>query len=225
MEGIGVAYSYDYARPALTADAVVFTIFDERLHVLLIQRLGEPFARSWALPGGFCEENEPASEAVKRELEEETGVIGVWLEQLRTFDTPGRDPRGWTVSVAHVALIDGARVSPAGADDAGEARWWEVSALPDLAFDHAEIIACALQRLRNKLRWDNIGAQLLPERFTLAALQRVHEAVLGSAVDKRNFQKRMLEGATIRDTGDMLVTGRRGPRPRLYEFVSRPDET
>jgi 8-oxo-dGTP diphosphatase len=214
-----VPCTYEYARPALTADAVVFTILHERLQVLLIQRLGEPFANAWAVPGGFCEEGEPAAEAVTRELAEETGVTGIWLEQLRTFDTPGRDPRGWTVSVAHVALIDGDRVQLAGADDAGEARWWDVAALPTLAFDHADIVECALRRLRNKVRWDNIGAQLLPERFTLAALQRVHEAVLGSVLDKRNFQKRMVEGSTIRDTGATLVTGRRGPPPRLFEFV------
>ncbi len=217
-------HTYEYARPALTADAVVFTILGERLHVLLIQRSGEPFARCWAVPGGFCDENETAAEAVKRELAEEAGVTGVWLEQLKTFDTPGRDPRGWVVSVAHVALIDGDRVRLSGASDAAEARWWDVASLPDLAFDHAEIVDHALRRLRNKLRWDNIGAQLLPDRFTLAALQRVHEAVLGSPMDKRNFQKRMLEGSTIRDTGETLVTGRRGPQPRLFEFADRPDD-
>lgn len=217
-------YVYKYPRPALTADAVVFTIVEERLHVLLIRRAGEPFAGCWAVPGGFCRENEPAAEAVKRELAEETGITGVWLEQLKTFDTRGRDPRGWVVSVAHVALINGAPVQLDSASDAADARWCPVDDLPPLAFDHAQIVGYALQRLRNKLRWDNIGSQLLPVKFTMAALQLVHEAVLGCTLDKRNFQKRMLEGATIRDTGTTLVTGKRGPQPRLFAFVDRSRE-
>jgi 8-oxo-dGTP diphosphatase len=214
-----VPYVYKYPRPALTADAVVFTILKERLQVLLIRRGGEPFAGCWALPGGFCRECEPAADAVKRELAEETGINGVWLEQLKTFDTPGRDPRGWVVSVAHVALINGERIRLDSASDAVDAQWHPVDELPQLAFDHTEIVRYALQRLRNKLRWDNIGSQLLPERFTMAALQQVHEAVLGSTLDKRNFQKRMLEGATVRDTGATLVTGKRGPQPRLFSFA------
>jgi ADP-ribose pyrophosphatase YjhB (NUDIX family) len=218
-----VGYTYAYPRPALTADAVVFTILQDRLHLLLIRRLGEPFAGHWALPGGFCEEEERAEDCVLRELVEETGVRDIWLEQLKTFDAPGRDPRGWVVSVAYFALIDGSRVQLEGASDANEARWWAVDELPSLAFDHDEIVSYALQRLRNKLRWSNIGSQLLPPRFTMAALQQVHEAVLGDTLrkplDKRNFHKRMLESETIRDTGLTLVTGKRGPQPRLYEFV------
>jgi 8-oxo-dGTP diphosphatase len=214
-----VSYTYPYPRPALTGDAVVFTIIEDRLRVLLIQRKSDPFKGCWALPGGFCEENEPAAEAIRRELEEETGVRDIWLEQLRTFDAPGRDPRGWVVSVAHFALIDSSRVRLAGADDAADARWWPVDALPALAFDHQDIVRYALQRLRSKLRWANIGSQLLPARFTMAALQQVHEAVLGDKLDKRNFHKRMLESGAIRDTGATLMTGKRGPQPRLYEFV------
>jgi 8-oxo-dGTP diphosphatase len=214
-----VAYCYEYPRPAFTADAVVFTIVENRLQVLLIERNGEPCKGCWALPGGFCDENEPAALAIRRELEEETGVRDVWLEQLKTFDTPGRDPRGWVVSVAHFALIDGSRVQLAGGDDANEARWWPLDGLPSLAFDHQDIVRYALQRLRNKLRWANIGSQLLPPRFTMAALQQVHEAVLADTLDKRNFHKRMLESGAIRDTGTTLMTGKRGPQPRLYEFV------
>jgi ADP-ribose pyrophosphatase YjhB (NUDIX family) len=142
-------YTYDHPRPALTADAVVFAILEQRLHVLLIQRLHEPFASYWALPGGFVEERERSADAVVRELEEETGLRDVSFEQLKTFDAPDRDPRGWTVSVAHVALIAGDHVQVAGASDAGDARWWPVDSLPFLAFDHAEIVAYALQRLRS----------------------------------------------------------------------------
>lgn len=216
-----VSHSYPYPRPALTADAVVFTILRDHLHLLLIQRGSEPFKGCWALPGGFCQEEERSEACVLRELVEETGVRDVWMEQLKTFDAARRDPRGWVVSVAYFALIDGAKVRLAGATDASDARWWPIDQLPGLAFDHQEIVAYALQRLRNKLRWSTVGSQLLPPRFTMAALQQVHEVVLGSSLDKRNFHKRMLESETIRDTGATLITGKRGPQPRLYEFVSR----
>src|SRR5258708_40226373 len=117
-------YCYESPRPAFRADAVVFTILDDRLHLLLVQRGSEPYAGCWALPGGFCEEEETAAHAILRELEEETGVRDIWLEQLKTFDTPKRDPRGWVISVSHVALIDGSRMQLAGASDASDARWW-----------------------------------------------------------------------------------------------------
>jgi 8-oxo-dGTP diphosphatase len=110
--------------------------------------------------------------------------------------------------------------------DASDARWWPVTDLPRLAFDHAEIVRYGVQRLRTKLPWDNIGSQLLPPRFTMADLQMVYETVLGSTLqrplDKRNFQRRMLESGAIRETGDTLVSGKRGPQPRLYEFVPAP---
>ena len=216
-----MGHSYPYPRPALTADAVVFTILRDHLHLLLIQRGSEPFKGCWALPGGFCQEEERSEECALRELVEETGVRDVWMEQLKTFDAARRDPRGWVVSVAYFALIDGTKVRLSGATDASDARWWPIDQLPGLAFDHQEIVAYALQRLRNKLRWSTVGSQLLPPRFTMAALQQVHEVVLGSSLDKRNFHKRMLESETIRDTGATLITGKRGPQPRLYEFVSR----
>ena len=219
-----MSYSYPYPRPALTADAVVFTIMQDRLQLLLVQRGGQPYAGYWALPGGFCQAEERTQDCVLRELVEETGVRDIWLEQLKTFDDPVRDPRGWVVSVAYFALIDSARVRLAGASDASDARWWPVHDLPKLAFDHDEIVQYALARLRNKLRWSDIGSQLLPPRFTMSALQQVHEAVLDRPLDKRNFHKRMLESETIRDTGQTLVTGKRGPQPRLYEFV-RPGGT
>src|SRR5271166_4105352 len=196
--------TYAYPRPALTADAVLFTIRDHQLELLLIRRNGDPFAGCWALPGGFCEEGEQAEYTVVRELEEEAGVRDVWLEQLKTFDTPSRDPRGWVVSVAHFALVNSARVQLRSASDASDVRWWPVAALPPLAFDHPIIVRYAVQRLRNKLQWDNIGSQLLPPRFTMAALREVHEAVLGESLqrplDKRNFHKRMLDSGAIRET-------------------------
>jgi 8-oxo-dGTP diphosphatase len=217
-------YTYDHARPAVTADALLFTIIENHLHLLLIKRDHEPFAGCWALPGGFCQENEEPGDTALRELAEETGVRDVWMEQLYTFGQPGRDPRGWVISVAYFALVASDRLSPRGADDAAEARWWSVDELPALAFDHSQMVAYALWRLRSKIEYSNVGFQLLAREFTLPALQRVYEAVLGNEIDKRNFRKKVLESGAVRPTGRTLLTGRSGVQPQLYEFTGRPFE-
>ncbi|MGH2346915.1 MAG: NUDIX domain-containing protein [Chloroflexota bacterium] len=203
-------YTYPYPRPALTADAVVFTIQDQQLQVLLIQRAAEPFKGFWALPGGFVEEGETTADAVRRELEEEAGVRDVSFDQLRTFDAPGRDPRGWIVTVAYLALIDAARVHPVAADDAADARWWPAADLPPIAGDHEAIIGSGLERMRAKQRISVIGSQLLAPLFTMEALRRVHEAVLDHTLDPIVFEKHVLDSGAIRDSG-----------PKLYAFVRR----
>jgi 8-oxo-dGTP diphosphatase len=134
----------DYPRPMLTADVVVLAGAAADGRVLLIQRGNSPFAGSWALPGGFVEKGEQVAEAAPRELAEETGLnldAGA-LELLGVYDAPGRDPRGWTVSVVYVARVPGAP-TVAGADDASDARWFKLEELPELAFDHALIVADA----------------------------------------------------------------------------------
>jgi 8-oxo-dGTP diphosphatase len=134
----------DYPRPMLTTDVVVLAGAAETPRVLLIQRGNPPFAGSWALPGGFVEEGEQVVQAAPRELAEETGlrIDASSLELLGVYDTPGRDPRGWTVSVVYIARVPG-ESAVAGADDAGDARWFAVEELPELAFDHALILADA----------------------------------------------------------------------------------
>ena len=133
----------DYPRPMLTVDTVVLTL-EETPSILLIQRGNPPFAGDWALPGGFVDEGETVAEAAPRELGEETGLRVEPLEMLGVYDTPGRDPRGWTVSVVYLARIP-ARVEVKGGDDASDARWFAVDELPELAFDHAVIVADALK--------------------------------------------------------------------------------
>jgi 8-oxo-dGTP diphosphatase len=140
-------FSYPYARPAVTADVAVVSL-EEKPRVLLIQRKGDPFAGSWALPGGYVEENEPLDAAAKRELKEETGVEGVELAQLGAFGDPGRDPRGWTITVAYLARVRHDEVDPQAADDAADVAWFSLSELPPLAFDHAEILELVRQRIR-----------------------------------------------------------------------------
>lgn len=174
----------------VTVDLVLFTIRDARLQVLLVRRGIPPFEGRWAIPGGFVLPDESLDQAARRELEEETGVKDVYLEQLYTFGVPDRDPRGRVITVAYYALVSSDRQVSAGSD-AADARWWAMEQLPDLAFDHAEILSYSLERLRNKLEYTTVGFQLLPETFTLTELQQVYEAILGRRLDKRNFRRKL----------------------------------
>ena len=187
-----MSYTYEYPRAALTVDGVVFGLDGGELKVLLIERGIAPFKGQWALPGGFVHENETLEAAVARELEEEAGLHGVFLEQLYTFGAVRRDPRERIVSVAYYALVNLADHTTRAATDAADARWFPAARPPGLAFDHAEILTMALQRLRGKLRYEPVGFELLPEKFTLTQLQQLYESVLGVPLDKRNFRKKVL---------------------------------
>lgn len=185
-------HTYEYPRPALTVDCAVFGFDGGDLQVLLIRRALPPYKDRWALPGGFVRVNETLNDAARRELEEETGLDQVFLEQLYTFGAVDRDPRERVVSVAYYALVKPADYTTAAATDAAEAQWFSVSKVPALAFDHADILDTALNRLRGKLRYQPIGFELLPPKFTLTQLQHLYEAVLGEPIDKRNFRKKIL---------------------------------
>ncbi len=213
-------YTYEYPRPALTVDTVIFTLRENKLQVLLIQRAEDPYARMWALPGGFVKMDESLEEAALRELCEETGVKEAYLEQLYTFGQPERDPRGRVVTVAYFALIPSdATFRREGGSDASQARWFPVDSLPDLAFDHAEIIAYAVRRLRYKLEYTAVGFELLPEQFTLSELQYTYELILGEKLDKRNFRRRILEANVIEPTERMRAG--EGRPARLFRY--QPD--
>jgi 8-oxo-dGTP diphosphatase len=171
---------------------VVFGLDEQELKVMLIQRALAPFEGKWALPGGFVRLDETLVDAARRELEEETGLRNVFLEQLYTFSAVDRDPRERVVSVAHYALVNLRDHNVHAATDASAAAWFGVHDVPSLAFDHAEILQTALERLRGKLRYQPIGFELLPKKFTLSQLQRLYELVLERELDKRNFRKRVL---------------------------------
>jgi len=205
-------HCYDYPRPAVTTDVVVFTLRDQQLQLLLIRRANPPHAGMWALPGGFLDLDEDLDHCARRELAEETGVEGVYLEQLYTFGRPGRDPRGRVISVAYYALAPEQRLAAArAASDAAELAWFPVDTLPPLAFDHHDIIALARRRLAAKLSYSNLALQLMPETFTLSELQHVYELVQGEALDKRNFRKRILALGQIEETGRLRRSGRHRP--------------
>lgn len=210
-------YTYDYPRPALTVDCVVFGFDDGGLKVLLIQRDLEPFQGSWALPGGFVNMDESLETAALRELREETGVHDVYLEQLYTFGDLGRDPRGRVVSVAYFALVKLSSHQVRAATDAREADWFAVSDLPELAFDHARIVDTALHRLRGKVRYAPIGFELLPKKFTLSELQHLYEAILDQPLDKRNFRKKVL-GMSLLQELDETQQDVAHRAARLYRF-------
>lgn len=142
-------HSYDYPRPALTVDLLLVTR-EARPRVLLIRRKGEPFAGKWALPGGFVNEGETLVAAARRELEEETGSTVGELEQLYTAGDPGRDPRGWTVSVAYLCRVNADQLKPEAGDDAAEVRWFRLDRPPELAFDHAMLLSRARTRLADR---------------------------------------------------------------------------
>ena len=200
-----VPFTYEYPRPAVTVDVVIFTMREEDLAVLLIKRCGQPYKGQWALPGGFVEKDESLEKAAARELQEETGLQNVPFEQLAAFGTPGRDPRGHTVSVVFFTFVVAESALITAGDDAADAAWHPLRRLAldgdtsrarplKLAFDHALIIAKARRRLQERLSdpTRESAFQLVPPIFTLTELQRVYEAVLGQSLDKRNFRSRLI---------------------------------
>ena len=190
-------HTYEYPRPAVTVDCVVFgyDLDTEELSVLAIKRGEDPHKGSWALPGGFVEIDEPLETAAARELEEETGLDDIYLEQLFTFGSPQRDPRGRIISVAYYALVDTQNHDPEGGSDAAKAQWVAASKLEqheiDMAFDHQQVFDTALKRLRAKVTYSPVGFELLPDLFTMRQVQRLHETILDTSLDRRMFRYKM----------------------------------
>lgn len=213
-------YTYEYPHPAVTVDGVVFGYDVTDLKVLLIQRGLAPHKGRWALPGGFVKLEESLDEAIRRELREETGLNDLYLEQLYTFGEPKRDPRERVISVAYYALVTLTDHAVRADTDATSVGWFSVADLPSLAFDHEAIVETALRRLKGKVRYEPIGFELLPAKFTLSELQRLYETVLEQPLDKRNFRKKILAMGLLADTGEIQqdVAHRAA---RLYRFDER----
>jgi 8-oxo-dGTP diphosphatase len=200
----------------VAVDLVIFTVRDGTLQVLLVERGIPPFKGQWALPGGFVLERETLEDAARRELEEETGLREVYLEQLFTFGDPDRDPRGRIISVAYFALTPPAPLH--AATDAANAAWHPAARPPRLAFDHAKILRAGLDRLRAKLGYSTVGFELLPRQFTLTELQTLYEAILERPLDKRNFRKKILSLGLLKSEGRTRAAGAHRPA-RLYSFA------
>ena len=179
--------SHEYPKPALTVDMVVIRFFNGRLEVLLIERKHPPFEGGWALPGGFVDQGESPAEAAARELLEETKVEGLPYFEIGTFGTPDRDPRGWVVSNAFVALAPESCSAEAG-DDAAQAIWHRMEALPKLAFDHGEIIERAREYLRERTQLDTTPLLLLPRKFRTAQARHLYAQLWQDKIPPRPFK-------------------------------------
>ncbi len=210
-----------FKRPKLTmtTDIAIFTIRAERLEILLIRRGNPPFRGRWALPGGLVEEDEDLDVCARRELEEETGIVGLELEQFHTFGAPGRDPRGRYVTAAYLTLVRPDRLSPKAASDAAGVGWFAVDSLPPLAFDHGEIIALARRRLRCRLQGSASPFGYLPDAFGLDELRRLHEAVRGEKLDPGKFRTWARVVGLVEPIGESRAGTRRAAR--LYRATKR----
>lgn len=211
--------SLKFETPKLTVDIIIFTVENGQFKTLLIKRKSPPFKGKWALPGGFLKKEEPIYSAVLRELKEETGVEGVYLEQLYTFGEPKRDPRGRVITVAYYALAPRELMKIKAADDAKNAKLFSMTELPKLAFDHKKILNYALFRIRNKIQYTNVIWSLLPRNFTLTEIQKVYELIWNKHLDKRNFRKKLLSLGLLKSKRQMHQGGRQRPA-KLYSFKS-----
>ena len=212
-------------RPNVAADVAAFAFFDGAMHVLLVRRRYQPYESYWALPGGGLHQDETLEEAAERWLLEETGVSGVFMEQLATFSDLDRDPRGRAISCAYLALVDAGRAQLSAGSDAREAVWRPLESLlaeidegTVLAFDHDAILRYARQRLAYKLEYQNVAWSLLPERFTMSELRRVYEAGIGRAFEPNNFRRIALGWGVLAEDGERPTGGRPAS---LYRFVER----
>lgn len=208
-------YTYRYPHPAVTVDVVTFTYRDGEIKVLLVRRAIDPFKGQWALPGGFLRETEDLEAAARREIEEETGLTGLGIEQIGAFGAPDRDPRERVVSIAFMAVVRHADVVPRAGSDAAEVAWMPLHSPPKLAFDHRKILALAHEKLCRQLRETEVSVDFLPVEFTLTELQKVHEAVLGEPLDKRNFRKWVASREMLKPTKKLTTGGAHRPA-RLY---------
>jgi 8-oxo-dGTP diphosphatase len=208
-------YCYKYPHPAVATDCVIFGFDGIKLQVLLIERGIEPFKGKWALPGGFLRMDEDAEHGAKRELKEETNLTANYIEQFYAFTSPNRDPRERTISIAYYALVKIEEVI--GGDDAARAQWFDMDDIPELAFDHDQILSKATERLRERIHFQPVGFDLLPDKFTLKELQALYEAILGVTFDRRNFAKKMMHFDLIEQLDETVwPTPKR--RANLFRF-------
>lgn len=196
-------YCYKYPHPAVTTDCVIFGYdIQEGLSVLLVRRgeQSDAYPNCWAFPGGFMHMDEDADSGAKRELVEETSLSAEHIEQFGCFTDVNRDPRERVITIAYLAIVGKCEV--AGGDDAKEARWFSISDVPALAFDHDHILRVALSRLKEKIHFEPIGFELLPDVFTMPQLQDLYESILEVKFDRRNFASKMLKLGMLEEVGE-----------------------
>lgn len=208
---------HNYKNPSLAVDLVVFGYHEQVLSVLLLNRKDEPFKNGWTLPGGFLQIEETLLEVCTRIMKTKTGLENIYLEQLYSFDEPGRDPRGRVISVAHYALVNPHRFEVVAGNMANDVQWFPVAEVPQLGFDHNQIFDQALQRLKSKILYYPVGFELLDETFTMTELHELYECILGISIDRRNFRRKILDAGYIIATGAKRE-GLKNRHPDLYRF-------
>jgi 8-oxo-dGTP diphosphatase len=204
----------------VAVDGIVFGYAkQDGVSILLMKRKYPPFKDSWAIPGGFVLEAESLEEAVKREIQEETGIKVNYLEQLYTFGEPQRDPRQRIIAVAYFALVKSTAYQELKATtDSAEAKWFSINKLPTLAFDHKKIVQVAIERVRQKVKYEPIGFELLDKKFPFADLEKLYIALLGKEIDRRNFTKKILSFGILEDTGELTTNSGAGRPSKIYQF-------
>lgn len=207
----------DFFRSAFSVDCVIFGFDEQDLKVLLIKRGTEPFKGQWALPGDLVSPEEDLDKSAQRVLNELTGLPNVYMDQLKTFGQLGRHPMGRVITVAYYSLVKIEDYNVASSSWAEQAEWRPLNELPALAFDHQSILLEAQKRLKEKVRSQPIGFELLPAKFTLSELQQLYEAVLEIELDKRNFRKKILGMELLTDLQEMQSNVAHRPA-KLYQF-------
>jgi 8-oxo-dGTP diphosphatase len=206
-----------YKNPSLAIDLVVFGYHENSLSVLLLNRKEAPFKDSWTLPGGFLQMEESFLQTCTRILRTKLGIDNLFLEQLYSFDDPERDPRGRVISVAYFALINPGKFEIVAGKMANDVKWFDIGKIPALGFDHSAIYEIALQRLKSKILYCPVGFELLDDLFTLPELHELYECILGIAIDRRNFRRKILDSEFIISTGKKRE-GMQNRHPDLYKF-------
>ncbi len=207
----------------ISIDCVIFGYEDSELEVLLRKRASQPGKGMWSLPGGFVNKGERVLEAAQRVLEQTTGVRSTYLEEVGVFDAVDRYPLWRVFTIGHVALICPEQYALKPGSDSTEVRWFPIRDVPKLPFDHLEIMQVALEKLRKRVRYQPIGFEILPKKFTLPQLQRLYEVILGKDLDKRNFRKKILGMHFVKRLPE--TDRNSGRRPAfLYEFDSEKYE-
>lgn len=210
-------FCYEYPRPGVTVDCVIFGFEENQLKVLLTKRAIEPYLGQMAFCGGFIDQNETADQCARRKLLEEAGLSDIFLEQLYTFSDIDRDPRFRVISVAYYALVKSINYQPTPGYGIESVQWYSLDQARDLAFDHNRILDLALQRLKGKIRYEPIGFELLPEFFTLPDLHKLYETILERPIDRGNFRKKILSLDVLIDHSS-TQENRRARQAKIYSF-------
>lgn len=208
---------HQYKNPSLAVDTVIFGYSNKQLSVLLLNRKEAPFKDGWTLPGGFLQMEETLIEVCNRIMQSKLGIQNLYLEQLFTFDSISRDPRGRVISASYYALVNPEKFNIVAGTMANDVKWFPINDLPILGFDHKEIFDMALQRLKAKIQYNPIGFELLNETFTLPELHELYECILNTSIDRRNFRRKILDAAYIIPTGQKRE-GLKNRHPDLYQF-------